>query len=104
MPFAVAGSYFNLRLFIEGSCCAWVGTISMGDCLGPFAIGKLSAQLSGPEMTKQKKKMKSKKHEDKNLVLRCTTKVCLHSLQDSRSANVHCKKWIRAAVISKNLF
>jgi len=68
MPLAVAGSYFNLRLFREGSCCAWVGTISMGDCLGPFALGKPSAHFSGPKMTEREKKMKSRAYEDKKVV------------------------------------
>ena len=48
MPLEVAGSYFSWSGFREASYLAWLGTISMGDCLGPSAIGKFLTHLSGP--------------------------------------------------------
>lgn len=44
----VDGSYFRTSGFSAGSYDASPGTMSMGDWRGPFAIGKLSAHLSGP--------------------------------------------------------
>lgn len=57
MPLASLGSYLIFRGFREGSNWASLGTMLMGDCLGPLARGKLSAQVLGPSDETIKKQL-----------------------------------------------
>lgn len=51
MPLALEGSYLSFRGFREESYWASLGTMLMGDCLGPLATGNSSSHLSGPTIT-----------------------------------------------------
>lgn len=51
MPLALEGSYLSFRAFREESYLVSLGTMLMGDCLGPSATGKSSPHLSGPTNT-----------------------------------------------------
>lgn len=48
MLLELEGSYLSFSAFRDESYAASLGTMLMGDCLGPLATGNSSPHLSGP--------------------------------------------------------